>query len=136
MPPFEKNLITTKVAGKLSGYHSDYLARLARSGKIAGKKIGHSWFIDRESLSHFLSQQGDRKIDYARALARAREDEYHHGVNNTNYAAFSSAAQEMQAQDELLGPIGWNVDNARSFAEFMDKLQNVTYPYAGDPHYR
>ncbi|MGD0328642.1 MAG: immunoglobulin-like domain-containing protein [Minisyncoccia bacterium] len=75
-PIFEKNLITTKYAGELSGYTPDYLARLARSGKIAGKRIGHSWLIDSESLTHFLDQQGDRKADYARALARAREVEY------------------------------------------------------------
>ena len=72
----EKNFITTKYAGELSGYTSDYLARLARSGKIVGKRIGHSWLIDKESLARFLDEQGDRKIDYARALARAREEEY------------------------------------------------------------
>jgi len=71
-----ENFITTKDAGELSGYNSDYLARLARSGKIIGKRIGHSWFVDRDSLMTFLSQQSDRKTEYARALARAREAEY------------------------------------------------------------
>src|SRR3990167_1240445 len=75
-PLTNKNFISTKVSGELSGYTSDYLARLARSGKVVGKRVGHSWFIDRESLGDFLNQQGDRKIDYARALARAREAEY------------------------------------------------------------
>ena len=74
-PLFEKNLITTKDAGELSGYTSDYLARLARSGKIVGTRIGHSWLIDKESLTHFLDQQGNRKIVRARTLARAREAE-------------------------------------------------------------
>ncbi|MFA6585059.1 MAG: hypothetical protein WCS97_01290, partial [Candidatus Paceibacterota bacterium] len=82
---FEKNLISTKDAGEFSGYTSDYLARLARSGKIIGKRIGHSWFLDRDSLTLFLSRQGDRKIDYARALARARETEYrkHHSLQHS-----------------------------------------------------
>jgi|GEM_PF-3530772 len=81
-PIFEKNLITTKDAGELFGYSSDYLARLARSGKIAGRRIGHSWFVEKESLSHFLDQQGIHKVDYARALSREREIEYkkHHSV--------------------------------------------------------
>ncbi|MBI2025215.1 hypothetical protein HYT04_00290, partial [Candidatus Kaiserbacteria bacterium] len=74
---FEKNLIPTKKAAELSGYTSDYLARLARSGKISARRVGHTWFVDVESLTHFLDTQGDRKIDYARALARAREEEYH-----------------------------------------------------------
>ena len=75
-PSLNENLITTKDAGELSGYTSDYLSRLIRSGKISGKKIGHSWLVDKESLTRFLDEQGDRKIDYARALARAREIEY------------------------------------------------------------
>ncbi|MDE1919713.1 MAG: helix-turn-helix domain-containing protein, partial [Patescibacteria group bacterium] len=80
----EKNLITTKDAGEISGYTSDYLARLARSGKIAGKRIGHSWLIDKESLARFVGEQGDRKLDQARALARTREEEYraHHSLLN------------------------------------------------------
>ncbi|MHB8660338.1 MAG: immunoglobulin-like domain-containing protein [Minisyncoccota bacterium] len=74
------NLITTKDAAKLSGYTSDYLSRLARSGKIIGRKIGHSWFVDKESLKDFSVQQGDYKVNYARALTRTREAEYraHH----------------------------------------------------------
>src|SRR3989344_3853061 len=75
-PIFEKNLIPTKKASELSGYTSDYLARLARSGKISAHRVGHSWFVDSESLTRFLDQQGNRKIDYARTLARMREQEY------------------------------------------------------------
>ena len=75
-PLLNEHLITTKDAGELSGYTADYLSRLIRSGKISGKKIGHSWLVDKESLTRFLDEQGDRKIDYARALARAREVEY------------------------------------------------------------
>ena len=83
-PFFEKKLISTKDAGELSGYTSDYLARLARAGKIVGKRVGHSWFIDSESLTAFLGEQESRKLDYTRALARAREAEYraHHSLLN------------------------------------------------------
>src|SRR3989344_2609836 len=75
LSPNEK-LITTKEAGERSGYSSDYLSRLVRSGKISGKKIGHSWLVDKESLERFLSEQGDHKIDRARELAHARAREY------------------------------------------------------------
>ena len=72
---FEKNLISTKDAGELSGYSSDYLARLARSGKIDGKRIGHSWFLDKESLTSFLDQQEiARLITRARSRARAKRN--------------------------------------------------------------
>ncbi len=81
-PLLKENLITTKEAGELSGYSSDYLSRLIRSGKIAGKKIGHSWLVDKDSLTRFVDTQGGHKIDRARALARARTKEYraHHSL--------------------------------------------------------
>ncbi|MEK7604894.1 MAG: helix-turn-helix domain-containing protein, partial [Patescibacteria group bacterium] len=72
----EKNYVSTKEASELFGYTSDYLARLARSGKVRGKRIGHSWFIEQNSLEAFFNHQSDRKIDRARALAHAREEEY------------------------------------------------------------
>jgi hypothetical protein len=75
-PLFEKNLISTKEASEFSGYNSDYLARLCKSKKILGKQIGRTWLVDKRSLEDFIGVQGRRKIDRARVLARAREDEY------------------------------------------------------------
>jgi hypothetical protein len=73
---FNKNLLSTKKASELSGYTSDYIARLARSGKISAQRVGHTWFVDLDSLQQFLEQQESRKIEYARALAQARQIEY------------------------------------------------------------
>ena len=81
---FTENLITTKDAGELSGYTSDYLARLVRSGKIVGKRIGHSWLIDKTSLTHFLGNQENNKIVRSRELAQTRAKEYqqHHQLTH------------------------------------------------------
>src|SRR3989344_2987632 len=46
-----KEFITTKEAERVSGYSSDHLSRLVRLGKIAGRKVGRVWYIDRESLA-------------------------------------------------------------------------------------
>ncbi|MHB8913855.1 MAG: tail fiber domain-containing protein [Minisyncoccota bacterium] len=75
-----ENLITTKDASDLSGYTPDYLARLVRSEKIIGRRIGHSWLVDKSSLEIFLEQQKSRKIDRAQEVATARAEEYrrHH----------------------------------------------------------
>ena len=67
--------ISTREASIIFGYTSDYLARLARTGKIHGKRIGHSWVIDRHSLQDFLALQAKQKIDSARSLSREREGE-------------------------------------------------------------
>ncbi|MFA6408375.1 MAG: helix-turn-helix domain-containing protein, partial [Candidatus Paceibacterota bacterium] len=78
----KENLITTKDASELSGYTSDYLARLVRSGEIVGKRIGRSWLIDSESLEIFLEKQKSRKTDRSRGLASVRAEEYrrHHSL--------------------------------------------------------
>ncbi|MFZ1987916.1 MAG: helix-turn-helix domain-containing protein, partial [Minisyncoccia bacterium] len=75
-PLLEKNLIPTREASELSGYSSDYLSRLARSGKIVGMQVGRNWFVNRDSLFSFMEMQGSRKEELARALARARAYEY------------------------------------------------------------
>src|SRR3989344_3521251 len=75
LPP-SKDFITTREAAKLAGYSSDYLARLARLGEIVGRQVGRAWLIEVESLRAYLLVQGDRKVDRARSLARAREEEY------------------------------------------------------------
>ncbi len=95
------NLISTKDAADISGYTSDYLARLARSGKIIGRKIGHSWFVDKESLKHFSDQQKDRKVDYMRALVRIREAEYraHHSSINRKVSTLSISKLPYQRFD-------------------------------------
>ncbi|HUY62269.1 MAG TPA: helix-turn-helix domain-containing protein, partial [Candidatus Paceibacterota bacterium] len=72
-----KNLITTKHAGELSGYAPDYLSRLARSGKISGRRVGHNWLVDKTSLEQFLKNQAGRKKARAHSLAQMRAKEYH-----------------------------------------------------------
>ena len=74
IPPNE--FITTKEAAKLSGYSSDYLARLARSNNIVGRQIGRAWLIDLASLEEYLTTQGLRKNARTQELARVRADEY------------------------------------------------------------
>ncbi len=70
------NLITTRVASELSGYHSDYLGRLCREGNISGSRVGRSWVIDKNSLLAFVAEQEVQKKKNAEELARTREVEY------------------------------------------------------------
>src|SRR3989338_63782 len=97
---FEKNFIPTKEAAELSGYTSDYLARLARSGKISARRVGHTWMVDVESLTRFLDKQGDRKIDYARSLARAREEEYR-ALNSPLHQAADTLTKPLQMPEKF-----------------------------------
>ena len=51
--------ITTQEAAKLSGFHPEYVRRLARQGKIAAEKKGRDWWIDRDVLHSYLQTVED-----------------------------------------------------------------------------
>ena len=46
----EKKYISAKRASELSGYNSDYIGQLSRSGKIDAKRVGRVWFIEEKSI--------------------------------------------------------------------------------------
>jgi hypothetical protein len=51
--------------GKHFGYTRDYILMLAREGKIDGKKIGHRWYVNQDSVQTFF--------DTAKALREKRK---------------------------------------------------------------
>jgi excisionase family DNA binding protein len=56
--------LTTNEAVQLSGYELDYIRKLVRAQKIAGRKWGQSWQVSRKSLQEFLKnreQQGEKR---------------------------------------------------------------------------
>jgi excisionase family DNA binding protein len=51
--------ITTQEAAELSGFHPEYVRRLARQGKIGAEKKGRDWWIDRDVLHAYLQTVED-----------------------------------------------------------------------------
>lgn len=47
--------LTTSDAAKRADLHGNYLAQLARQGKLEGFKMGREWFIYTDSLEKFLA---------------------------------------------------------------------------------
>ena len=50
--------IADAVAG--SNLSSEYLARLARTGRLRGRIVAHMWFIEMHSLQQFLVSRSSR----------------------------------------------------------------------------
>jgi len=46
--------LTVQEAAKLTDYHAEYLRLLIREGKIAARKFGPVWAIDKSSLLTYL----------------------------------------------------------------------------------
>ncbi|MDE2021891.1 MAG: helix-turn-helix domain-containing protein, partial [Patescibacteria group bacterium] len=114
---FEKKLITTKDAAGLSGYTPDYLSRLMRSGKIEGRRVGRSWLIDNESLTDFLDKHENRKTDYARSLARAREEEYLLHQNALREGAYST--RHIEKLSKLPVPVFFGIRKGSPHTHFF-----------------
>ncbi|MGE5541397.1 MAG: hypothetical protein ACM3TU_03955, partial [Bacillota bacterium] len=96
--PLTKNFIPNKEASQLSGYNSDYIARLCREGKIEGKRIGRAWFVNRESLQRFIRQQEEKKKEFARELSLVRGREYDARKNSTIEKAVVKSSTPVSAR--------------------------------------
>ena len=54
--------ITTQQAAELSGYHTNYIRRLIREGRVKARRFGPVWQVSRASL-----------LDYVRKAEKAGE---------------------------------------------------------------
>lgn len=52
-----ENHISIQAATAMTGYNSQYLRRLLRSGKLSGCKIGQVWLIKLASLEAYFQEQ-------------------------------------------------------------------------------
>ena len=53
-----KQYISSKRAAKENRYHVDYIGQLIRGGKLVGTKVGRTWYVEVDSLQHFLGDAG------------------------------------------------------------------------------
>src|SRR5690349_8008203 len=56
--------------------HRDYISRLAREGKIRGKRVAKNWYIDPTSLKSFIVRQEYEKQLRKESLSHERTREY------------------------------------------------------------
>ncbi len=49
-----KSYVAAKAAAREHHYTSDYLGQLIRGGKLVGKKVGRAWYVEVDSLDHFI----------------------------------------------------------------------------------
>ncbi|HEC93954.1 MAG TPA: hypothetical protein ENI56_01100, partial [Candidatus Kaiserbacteria bacterium] len=71
-----KGLVSSKIAARRVGFTNDYISKLCRFGKIAGKKVDTVWYVDESSLNKFIQQKQTRKDFRMRELSEKRQSEY------------------------------------------------------------
>lgn len=70
-------MLSSVEAAERFGYTSDYVARLARQGKIKAGRVGRQWFVDPNSLEAFRLKTQQALEKRNRALKAVRKAERH-----------------------------------------------------------
>lgn len=71
-----RKYLSSKYAGKISGYTNDYVARLCRTGKMKGRMVGRTWYVEKDSLANFSIKNNQQKIKRSKELSNERRKEY------------------------------------------------------------
>ncbi len=72
-----RRLIPLKEVAKIVPYSREYVARLARDGRVAAAQINRQWYIDPESLKNFFDQaqlEMQARGEYVRELRKQELD--------------------------------------------------------------
>lgn len=85
-----KRYRSAKEAAEGTGYTSDYIARLCRSGEVAGRVVGRTWYVEEDSLLRFLAEKNRKKIAARRELSEARRSEYRGGGDRPVFVPFEA----------------------------------------------
>src|SRR3989338_10800264 len=72
-----KRFISANDAASSADLTRDYIARLCRDGRVAGRRIGKNWYVDQASLRTFLITQEYAKSLRSESLTSERAREYH-----------------------------------------------------------
>ncbi|MES2006507.1 MAG: hypothetical protein V4436_00195 [Patescibacteria group bacterium] len=60
-----KKYLSSRKAAREHKYHIDYVGQLIRAGKINGKKVGRSWYVEEASLKGYLLLEAGGKAPQA-----------------------------------------------------------------------
>jgi len=56
-----KKYLSSKRAAREHKYHIDYIGQLIRAGRVAGKKVGRSWYVEETSLKNYLLSEAGQQ---------------------------------------------------------------------------
>src|SRR3989344_3478046 len=75
-----KKYLSSKVAGQRAGYTHDYVSRLARQGKIPGRLVGRTWYVEEDSFLSFLEKHSEAKQRWYEKLSVERKNGHSEGI--------------------------------------------------------
>ena len=100
-----KKFISSKRAAEVTGYAQDYVGQLSRMGKISGRRVGRSWYVDEEELrKHRLEETA------VSHLHRAKNEEV-----SVEAGSEESKFENLPALSNVQAPETSEITNIRDF---------------------
>ncbi|MDB4516912.1 hypothetical protein N9089_04855, partial [Crocinitomicaceae bacterium] len=97
----KEDWLPSKEVAKRHNLVPDYVSRLARTGKVDGKKIDGVWYVNRNSFQAFRDNQASEKAKRSASIKEARKNEYAHD-DATIYAKNNDVDRKAQPSTPLL----------------------------------
>src|SRR3989338_4271777 len=69
-----KNFVSTSEASRLSEFAPDYIGQLCRAGKLVCRRVGKSWFVEKESLLSYKALDLNHAPSKAKRLNGSAEE--------------------------------------------------------------
>lgn len=85
-----KKFLSSKNAGEFSNYTNDYVARLCRQGKVEGRIVGRTWYVEEQSFLKFLSEHRSQKEQRKKQLSKERIKEYSFSLKEQQHSFVSN----------------------------------------------
>ena len=92
-------VISLREASEISGYHSDYLSFLIRSGKLKGQKVGRAWILDKNDFNQFLNNH-EKSAD----LVASEKKSESNPTESICYSSVSSCHSRVDGNPVLIQP--------------------------------
>lgn len=65
--PDESDYLTTEQTAEALGYTVQHVRRLAREGRLRGRKLGRDWLIEGASVASYLQSQATQELPLERS---------------------------------------------------------------------
>lgn len=109
-----KTYVSAPYAARITGYSSDYVGQLARSGTILSRQVGSRWYVDRQAIiAHKESKDALLAAVQAESVGIPRRDEALSGLRYTGGGPFLTYTRDMGALMPEIAPKSEHEENVK-----------------------
>lgn len=99
--------VASREAARYAGYATDYVGQLCRQGSLECTRVGRSWYINKNSLEHYLKQQeSESKVRAEQLRSEAQRARAEHNVVESSLPTQAQEAKTVIATERAESAAG------------------------------